>query len=407
MCLGPSKNIQEKKKTIPASIIQEKKFSDNKTEIKNTVSQPKQISKKAAFTNESDEEEVPIKEKKIEVKLNLPTPAEAFNKKKEEWARLPVSQLTNNQKQKKENKVAKANPNVNAGFTQSKTQKPAQFIQNEVTEVKILPPKAETLPKNKSSEVTKQPPLISNAYLSTFIKQNPSQANQPKQNSGYSQSYSQEKNDEYPPFKIPIYEPNLLQSVAKTELQSDNKENFEGFLEINISKLKQMWEKESAMLLKVDDIMKYKSVVFSPKKMAPVISKWREGKVIDIKKNLLIVKRTDFVPTQTEELEEGEEPEEEESEEEEIYLHQFDSLRISGKSLDGARKKKFEELGKEEKPKELEKKLEEKKKRLLNLQKEYEESEQNSNQDAVDYKLKRIGNQVSSPLSLFDFLIFN
>jgi len=191
-----------------------------------------------------------------------------------------------------------------------------------------------------------------------------------------------------------VYEPNLLQSVLKDENDSQSKEEFPGFLEVPIAKLQQKWEKENIMLLQVNDLIKYKGVVFSPKKMTPVVSKWREGKIIKIQKTQITVKRTDYVPHEPEEGEE--EPEEEESEEEDLYLHTLNALLVSKTSLDETRKKLIEGLTtkEEEKKAEQKDKLEERKKILLELQQKYEESEQSSIKDAVDYKLKMIGNQV-------------
>jgi len=313
---------------------------------------------------------------------------------------------------KQREKLEKKNENK-----QQKAFQPTEIIPQEIKEVKIHPPKSAATqnkkPEADKADIKTQTQSQAKTVNNKTQEKPQSQPSQPliqiqpqkkenhqkaKENSNQIQYYQYEQENYYEePFYKKPYEPNLLQSVIQEDSESQKKDLFPGFLEIPVAKFQQLQNEK--MLIKINDIIKYKFTVFSPSKMTPVVSKWREGKIIGVEKNKLNVKRTDYVPY---EHEEGEEAEEEEGEEDELYFHTLNSIVISRSCIDNDRIKIIEDLlvkeVKEKKP-EIKDELEEKKKRLLDLQKKYEESEKNAMNDAFDYKLRMIANQVKSFLS--------
>jgi len=197
---------------------------------------------------------------------------------------------------------------------------------------------------------------------------------------------------EEPYFKRPIYEPNVMTADLEEAKKVKEGGSFPGFIEIPVDKLNQKWAENSALLLKEGDIVKYKCETLSS--MGPTISAWREGGVVKIQKNQIVIKRSDFVPSN---IQEGDDEIEEETEEDELFVHNIRSLYVKKASLNEEREKFLGGLTQEqkEKPGLLEELAEKKRKLQEELQKKIEQSEEESMKDAMDYKRMRIGKQVT------------
>ena len=151
------------------------------------------------------------------------------------------------------------------------------------------------------------------------------------------------------------------------------------------------------MLLKVDDVIKYKCTTLSKEVMEPVLSDWREGKIENITKNKVSVHRSDIKPREAGEEITDEEDDNEETEEDEFFLHTLNSIYVSDKSLDQERKAVIQSLLQEEKKavaKEKEDFIEKKRQVQEELQRQLEKSEEEAIKDEKDYKKRMIGKQV-------------
>jgi len=403
---------------------------------------PKKVTKTItmmAMEEESEGEEekpVPIKEKKITTNLNIPTPAEAFNKKKEEWEKMPVSQW-NAAKKSKDNKKSQQN-------------QPSQVIQSEIKTVQIHPPKnaaakaqnqnqAQTQPasstqqKQQENQQQQQKPQKKNeapktsAYdefvnKSKLLKESlgqtapPAQHNKPavpafqqekkpfvapvtfpastQKNNGIV-PYDYEGQDE-PFFKRPIYEPNLLTADLEEAKKAKEGGNFPGFVEIPVEKLNQKWAQDNALLLKQGDIIKYKCETLSVS--GPVVSAWREGGIIKIQKNQIEIKRSDFIPSNVQEGDDDDDDVEGETEEDQLFVHNLRGVYVKKTCLNEEREKFIKDLaqGQNKKPDVLIDELAEKKRKLQEeLQKKIEQSEEEAMKDVLDYKRSRIGKQIN------------
>ena len=160
--------------------------------------------------------------------------------------------------------------------------------------------------------------------------------------------YSPEQDDKES-FKPKIYEPNLLNSSFNEEQFTQNKVSLYGFIEVSLSKISQRYKSDGFMFLHIKDLIKYKCESFSARLMAPILSDWREGEIIEINKEQLIIKRNMLVDKHKIS---DEEIDEEESDEDELFLHNLRALYISGSSLDQERKSLIMSEFKEESKKE-------------------------------------------------------
>lgn len=350
-------------------------------------------------------------------------------KKKEEWDKLPISQWGTAQREKIEKKAQakaakKESQQKATAAPQEETKKnaaPAAVPASKVSQPAgsqftkpvsfVAPGQAKSQPApqivivSKEQTVKVKPPSQQQSNPATTASASYRQPSYNQYNNRQERGYNSyntynttyQKTEE---FKFPVYEPNLLDTVTEENAAkiSDASKKFPDYIEVPVSAIHEKWNTANTMLLQVNDVVKYKCETLSAKTMAPVVSDWRSGMIIEIQKNRITIKRSDYVPK-----EEGEE-EDEESEEDELFLHNLKAVCVLKTCFGEERLKPIKGLLEYEKQKTMTKDDAAEKKRKLQeeLEKKVQESEENAIQDARDYKKKMIGKQVLTYITQLD-----